>query len=204
MSNMTAEEKQQAEEKIVMDFYNKKRKKKIKRVIAVAIGLLLAFAVFRFFFTVGKIPTSSMTPTLPVGTYVLIDNRAYKNANPVRGDIICFYMNGALVTKRVIGVPGDRIKICDGNVYVNGALLNEIYLSEETINQGTYGNIDVTVPNGSYYLLGDNRNNSNDSRYWTEPCISKKAIVGRIFANFSIKDHYYREIEQYVMEEEAD
>ena len=78
--------------------------------------------------------------------------------------------------KRIIGLPGDTVDIIDGKVYINGELLVEDYIKETMV--GSFGSYDV--PEGSYFMLGDNRNNSNDSRYWYNTYLDRDDILGKV------------------------
>ena len=118
----------------------------------------------------------SMIPTLQNGEYILVNKLAYKTGQPNRGDIIVFRLPGDEsqdLIKRVIGLPGDTIEVRNGQVYVNGAALAEPYLSQPT---------NSTIPArqvepGRYFVMGDNRNNSSDSRSFGS--IARSDIVGR-------------------------
>lgn len=106
----------------------------------------------------------SMRPTLENGEFVLVNKMSYRFGNVDRGDIIVFHFpvnpNEELV-KRVIGLPGDHVSIQAGVVYVNGQVLNESYIADVPSYSGEW---DVTE--GQFFVLGDNRNNSNDSKDW--------------------------------------
>jgi len=112
-----------------------------------------------------KVESTSMVPTLHANDYVVVNKLAYKLGQPSRGDIIVFKYppdpTQIPYIKRVIGLPGDQVRISGGKVYINGVLLNEPYLKVST-NQGG----EWTVPAGSLFVLGDNRNGSSDSRAW--------------------------------------
>lgn len=127
---------------------------------------------------------SSMYPTCHDGDYLLIEKRAYSFSEPERGDIIVFRSKlnvdpsseKNLLIKRIIAVPGDHIKISDGTVTVNGSKLKESYLKE---SKYTNGNSDCKIPKGKYFVMGDNREVSIDSRYKEVGLVSKKDIVGK-------------------------
>lgn len=112
-----------------------------------------------------RVESISMQPTLYAGNFVLVNKLAYKLGTPGRGDIIVFRYppdpQQVPYIKRVIGLPGDHVHIVDGKVYINGNLLQEPYLTVTT-NRGA----DWTVPPNSLFVMGDNRNNSSDSRAW--------------------------------------
>ncbi len=118
------------------------------------------------------IPSSSMYPLLEKGDQLLI--KKVDASEIKRGDVIVFYKDNTLYIKRVIGLPGETIYIETGNVYVNGCLLQEDYV----MNKDTY-NGQFIVPNDSYFVLGDNRANSKDSRYWSDSYVKADAIMGK-------------------------
>lgn len=106
----------------------------------------------------------SMVPTLQDGEYVLVNRLAFRNKLPDRGDIIVFVspqVSDLDLIKRVIGLPGDTIKISGGEVQVNGQVLNEPYIAAAPIYNGEWN-----VPEGNLFVLGDNRNDSSDSHAW--------------------------------------
>jgi signal peptidase I len=112
-----------------------------------------------------RVESISMQPTLYAGNFVLVNKLAYLWAKPGRGDIIVFRYppdpTQVPYIKRVIGLPGDHVHIADGQVYINGQQLVEPYLVVPTARGG-----DWTVPEKSLFVMGDNRNNSSDSRSW--------------------------------------
>lgn len=106
----------------------------------------------------------SMVPTLQDGEYVLVNRMAFRNKLPERGDIIVFVspqVSDLDLIKRVIGLPGDKIRISGGVVEVNGQALNEPYIAAAPIYNGEW-----SVPEGNLFVLGDNRNDSSDSHAW--------------------------------------
>ena len=106
----------------------------------------------------------SMNPTLQNGEYILVNRLAYKTGQPERGDIIVFSFpadEGQDLIKRVIGLPGETVKIGDGVVAINGRQLQEPYIAQDPLYFGEW-----TVPEGYLYVLGDNRNDSRDSHQW--------------------------------------
>ena len=114
---------------------------------------------------------------------LLIGNRlAYVVGEPERGDIVVFRYpddESEIYVKRVIGLPGDTIDIEDGKIYINGSTepLQEDYLKEEwTVATGPYT---FEVPEGSYFMMGDNRNDSWDARYWSNTYVTKDKILGK-------------------------
>jgi signal peptidase I len=106
----------------------------------------------------------SMRPTLDDGEFVLVNKLSYYFGEMNRGDIIVFHFPlnpEEELIKRVIGLPGDQVKIENGKVFVNEQALNEPYIAQAPIYSGEW-----TVTEGHYFVLGDNRNNSNDSKDW--------------------------------------
>ena len=126
------------------------------------------------------IPTKSMYPTLPAPCFVFSSRVAYWNHTPQRGDIVLFYRgNGekTVYAKRVIGLPGDVIDIVHGQTYINDELLDEPYLAE---TPDPAVELRFIVPEGSYFMMGDNRNHSYDSRHWAEHFVPEDNILSRV------------------------
>ncbi len=122
-----------------------------------------------------RIEGFSMLPTLQEGEYVIIDKLSYYLNEPERGDVIVLHFpndRSRDFIKRVIGVPGDHIAISDGVVTINGVPLSEPYINAEPAYDGTWD-----VPDGQYFVLGDNRNNSSDSHNWS--FLPRDDIVGK-------------------------
>ena len=156
--------------------------------------LLLTFFIFwlvNSFVGRYRIDGSSMNPTLANGQYLLINNFSYYLSHPEHGDIIVFkHPNSDLnLIKRVIGVPGDHVEIRDRQVMVNGTLLAEPYIQAEPTYTG-----DWTVPNGEFFVLGDNRNSSSDSHSWgflpEENIIGKAEVVYWPISDWEIVPHF--------------
>ncbi|SJZ72218.1 signal peptidase I [Selenihalanaerobacter shriftii] len=140
-------------------------KEEIKEFIeSVVIAGVLAFFIITFIAQSFVVQGRSMEPTLHNGERLFVDKLSYRFTNPDRGDVVVFSPKGApgkKYIKRVIGVPGDEIKIRNKKVYVNGKQIQEDYILEATLgNFGPYN-----VPKQHIFVLGDNRNNSADSRY---------------------------------------
>ena len=117
----------------------------------------------------------SMRPTLEDGEFVLVSKLSYKFGEFQRGDIIVFHFPlnpDEELVKRIIGIPGDRVMVKDNQVYVNDQLLTETYIAQAPLYSGEW-----TVPEGSLFVLGDNRNNSNDSKDWG--LLPQENVVGK-------------------------
>jgi signal peptidase I len=165
------------------------------------IGLSVALAVgVRSFVADSRyIPSGSMLPTLQINDRLIVDKLTYRFGDPQRGDIVVFnppiQLERELIAsgeqkfreafiKRVIGIPGDRVTVKGGKVYINGRVLPENYLDEPPLYQWSSTELtpDGIVPPGHYLVLGDNRNNSYDSHYWG--FVPKDKIIGRAIVRF--------------------
>lgn len=158
--------------------------------------LLLAivfFLIFNNFFGISRVSGESMWPTLNEGNIVLVNKSAYFTQDPEPGDIVIFhsslendeslFQDTKDLIKRVIAVGGDHVVVSDGNVYVNDVKLKEDYLAEGMF---TIQDVDMIVPDGYFFCMGDNRLNSLDSRYPQVGPIAKEDFVGKVFYQFSL------------------
>lgn len=146
-----------------------------KKDILFFVGLFLCIYLFRSFFCPAIVDGASMEPTLYDGQYLL----TITNTKGIkRFDIAIMKakeQDNLIIVKRVIGLPGEEVEIRnDGSIYINGELLKEDY-GKEVIQTGF---TKVTVPEGSYFVMGDNRNNSLDSRFKEIGCIPIEDIIG--------------------------
>ena len=145
-------------------------------LIAVAVALFINFVII----INAVVPSASMENTIMTGDRMIGFRLAYVFNSPERGDIIIFkYPDNEKQTfvKRIIGLPGDTVEIKGGVTYINGEVLDEPYLRETPADKdfGPY-----IVPEDSYFVMGDNRNNSSDSRYWsTTNFVTRNKILGR-------------------------
>lgn len=154
-----------------------------KQIIESLIIFVASFFFFTFVIKNGAVPSDSMNPTLNVGDLIVANGLAYMVDNPQRGDIVIFkseVTNGKIFIKRIIGLPGDDLMFIDGDIFLNGSLLIEEYLSPDL---KTNSEKDFEVPEGCYFVMGDNRDNSYDSRYWDNPFITLKNIKGKMLLN---------------------
>jgi len=142
--------------------------------------ILLSLVLFLAINTVSeriRVESISMQPTLYAGDMVIVNKLAYRfNNSPHRGDVIVFKYppdpESIPYIKRIVGLPGDQVHIADGKVYINGLLIDEPYLKVSTNRGG-----DWTVPDKQLFVMGDNRNNSRDSRAWG--FVPFENIIGR-------------------------
>lgn len=161
-----------------------KTKKVIDFLIPIFIGLLVAAVLKNYLFINIKVPTGSMEPTIMTGDRLLGSKATYIANEPTRGDIVAFYSpedNQTVFVKRIIGLPGETVAIIGGKVYINGSdtPLSEAYINQEDEATGDFG--PYTVPDKSYFVMGDNRNNSFDSRYWkTTNYVSEDSIIAKL------------------------
>ena len=125
-------------------------------------ALILALVIHIFLAQATRVEGYSMEPTLYGHQRLIIEKLSYRLSSPQRGDIVVIHVDGfnELLIKRVIGLPGDTLEIKNGVVYINGQPLDEPYING--IPRGNYPRL--KIPAGSIFVMGDNRNNSNDSR----------------------------------------
>ncbi|MDX9993341.1 MAG: signal peptidase I [Anaerolineales bacterium] len=132
----------------------------------------------------------SMQPTLEDGNFVLVNRLAYRLGQPERGDIIVFHFDLTRqdLIKRVIGLPGDEVRVENGVVYVNGVGLKETYIAATPNYDGSW-----LVPSDNLFVLGDNRNDSSDSHSWgmlpADKIIGKAVLVYWPFKYWDVLDH---------------
>ena len=142
-------------------------------VIAGAIVLVIRTVLFQPFLVSG----ASMEPNIEQSNYLIIDELTYRFRNPERGEVIIFrYPNGpaTFYIKRIVGLPGEQVDVSEGKVKINNTALNE---SSYVKGVETYGRVHLTLGPDQYFVMGDNRANSYDSRSWGP--LNKKLIVGR-------------------------
>ena len=149
--------------------------------------LVFAIAIFLFIYLLvlqpHKIKGSSMEPNFHDGEYLLTEKVTYRFAEPKRGDVIVFEApgtGGEEFIKRIIGLPGENVSIHESKVYINAKKLDEPYAPESVPTSGSIflkEGAEITVPSGNYFVLGDNRPFSSDSRAWG--FIEKRKITGR-------------------------
>lgn len=144
-------------------------------------ALIIAALLKTFIIDSRAIPTLSMYPTIDASDRVVLYRLAYIGDKvPERGDIVVFRPPAETgersdLIKRVIGLPGETVEIKNGSVYIDGTVLTEDYLNAAP----DYIYPEVTVPEGHYFMLGDNRNISGDSHVWANPFVSERQIKGQ-------------------------
>jgi len=175
-------------------------------IVAVALGLALgiqAFVVKPF-----RIPSESMVPTLAVGQRVLVDRVSYRVSDPDRGDVVVFKppkgadndacgaehsdreacpeptadRSDTNFIKRIVAVGGDRLKIMGGRVFINGRQQDEPYIQPDEACSICNLPEEITIPKGHFFMMGDNRGESADSREWGP--IPEKWMIGKAFVTY--------------------
>lgn len=167
-------------------------------VIWVGAVVLLAWFLITFVAQRTDVNGTSMVPTLEDGDQLICDKISYRFHNPERFDIIIFpykYQKNTYFIKRVIGLPGETVRIdYDGNIYINGEILDEKYGLEKMTYPGI-AEQEITLGDDEYFVLGDNRNVSEDSRYPDVGLIKREDIIGRAwlriypFSKFGLITH---------------
>ena len=178
---------------------------------AAVIAILLALFIRTFVVQAFKIPSGSMKPTLQIGDHILVNKFLYgvklpfvrstliPISHPKRGDVIVFVYpvdESKDFIKRVIGLPGETVEITDDNVYINGHLYDDKhgYYAGGKGNDSNPGRRNhfgpVTVPDKHYFVMGDNREHSYDSRFWG--CVSSPSIKGKAFIIYWSWPHWKR------------
>ncbi len=178
--------------------FNRRRRKinfdKVRYVLIfaaeIAAVVLLAFGVVLAFGKQVECSNASMEPTYETSDILLVNTIAYKFAEPKTGDVIAFKpksnVNASYSVKRVIGIPGDTIYISNGRIYLNDELYKENLEVERIDNPGIAAS-PITLLENQYFVLGDNRNSSEDSRYESVGFVSGEDILGKVWLDFPFK-----------------
>ena len=163
-------------------------------LITAAVVLVL----FRVILQLAWVPSGSMETTIPTKSLLVSLRLPYLVGDPApeRGDIITFQSDelGKLLVKRVIGLPGDEVSFSGGYVYIDDERLDEPYLPQQGISASRNNEV-FSVPEGCYFMMGDNRTGSDDSRFWVEPYVSGEDICSKVLLIISVhKENSWRGI----------
>ncbi len=157
----------------------------LEMVIYLVIALIAALFIVKFVGQRTQVDGHSMDPTLADGQNLILDKISYRFRDPERFDIIVFPFEGdgqkEHFIKRIIGLPGETVQIIDGYVYINGEILEEDVYGKEVMDYAGRAAEPITLGEGEYFVLGDNRNHSRDGRYEEVGNIKRNKITGRAF-----------------------
>lgn len=175
------EDKQEQEASLLKDFF-----------IPLIFGLTIVLLLRGFVFGLYHIPSESMVPTLEVHDRVVVSKLSYVHGEPERGDVVVFKYPGfdesgeqPIYIKRLVGLPGDKVEIRQNQVLVNGRALKESYIAKDA-DMGDFG--PYTVGEDEFFMMGDNRNHSNDSRFWGT--VPRDLLIGKAEAVFWPVKHW--------------
>jgi len=157
--------------------------------ILIVIAWVLSFGIRTFIVDTRIVPTGSMLPTIQLQDRLIFDKVFYKSKPLQRGDIIMFTAPEGSgekddLVKRIIGLPGETLEVKEGKVWINGEPIEEPYLMEAP--EYEYG--PIAIPEGSYIVFGDNRNNSKDSHVWG--FITEDKIKGKVLLRYWPLDRF--------------
>lgn len=162
------------------------KKEILSWVETIVLAFVIALFINHFVIVNASVPTGSMENIIMPKDRILAFRLSYLFSEPQRGDIVVFKWpddpeQKILYVKRVIGLPGDKVDVKDGKVYVNDVPLDEPYIKEPMDNMSwpTYH-----VPEDAYFMMGDNRNCSEDSRYWENTYVYKDKMLGKVFFKY--------------------
>lgn len=170
------------------DAQNKKKKRRIIietiiYIFEISLVVGLAYFLINHGFIKSSMNGDSMSVTLENGNEVIINKMIYKFFEPKRNDVVAYCRtseHSTLSIKRIIGLPGEKIQIRDGMVYINGEQLIED-IEVEPMKTGGLAQEELELEDNEYFLLGDNRNNSDDSRFSEIGTIVKNEIIGKVW-----------------------
>ncbi|MDF2539750.1 MAG: hypothetical protein K0S76_2771 [Herbinix sp.] len=157
-------------------------------VAQIAAVIFLAYFIIYYALEKTNMIGSSMEPTLIADDSIIINKFSYRFSEPKRFDVIVFKQGGSEHSfynmKRIIGMPGETLQIKDGNIYINGEILEDTVNVEPMANYGL-AEEEIILEENEYFVLGDNRNNSEDSRFASVGNIRRSEIIGEAFLRFS-------------------
>jgi signal peptidase I len=165
-------------------FWNYEKVFILKCILFLIVWVFIFVVAFGFTFAT----SGSMEPTIMVHDITVVSKLSYISRQPQRGDVIAFKKNKTMYGKRIIGIAGDKIEFHDGYTYINGELYDEsAYLGEdvETNCLATF-----EVPERCVFVMGDNRENSKDSRMWDDPYVKISDIKGKHILIFPMHNIY--------------
>lgn len=179
-----------------LTFYQKKKRldpRLLKDVVELLVGSAVAvFLAFVLVFSAGmrtSVIGDSMEPVLYNGQEILMNRILYRISMPKRGDVIVFLPNGNqnshFYVKRVVGLPGETVQIRDGNVYIDGMMLAEDDRFDKIVDPGIAQN-ELLLASDEFFVLGDNRNSSEDSRSGNIGAVKKDTIIGKAWFHLAI------------------
>lgn len=157
-------------------------------IFEIVLVIMMAYLLVTFFASRTHVVGSSMEPTLYADDNIWVNQFCYIISNPKQGDVVTFLPNGNekshYYVRRIVAVPGDTVQIKGGKLYVNGEVYETDLETEEIADAGV-AEEEITLKEQEYFLLGDNRNNSEDSRYANIGNVKKEDIVGKVWFRFS-------------------
>ncbi|MBQ8942442.1 MAG: signal peptidase I [Firmicutes bacterium] len=164
-------------------------KETVSWIETIVFAVVFAFLITTFLIVNAKVPSASMETTVMTGDRLIANRLSYKLSKPERYDIVVFKFpddESKLYIKRIIGLPGDTVNIRNGHVYINDSTepLREDFLHEPMRTEDAT----FVVPEGHYFMMGDNRNHSSDSRFWENKFVAEDKILGKAaFRYFPVK-----------------
>lgn len=163
------------------------KKEIIEWIEVIVAAVIIAFVLNRFIVVNAKVPSGSMEKTIMTGDRLYGNRLAYLKDDPQRGDVVIFKApddESQLYVKRVIGMPGDKVVVIDGLVYINDSdiPLDESSYVTKDVPIGDFGPYEV--PEGCYFVMGDNRNNSFDARFWNNTYLHREKILGKAWFRY--------------------
>lgn len=161
-------------------------------IVFIVVVVVASYLIVTFVGQRTEVSGSSMETTLSSGDQLIVDKISYRFRDPKRYDIVVFpyrYEESTYYIKRIIGLPGETVQIVDGMVYINGSPLNEHYGNEVIEDPGSAAE-PITLGDDEYFVLGDNRNNSQDSRASNVGLIHRDELLGRAWVRIWPLDQF--------------
>ena len=161
-------------------------------IVFIVVVVAASYLIVTFVGQRTEVSGSSMETTLSTGDQLIVDKISYRFRDPKRYDIVVFpyrYEENTYYIKRIIGLPGETVQIVDGMVYINGSPLNEHYGNEVIEDPGSAAE-PITLGDDEYFVLGDNRNNSQDSRASNVGLIQRDELLGRAWVRIWPLDQF--------------